>query len=317
MTVIWNQNAAGPFGFANVEDAVIRVVGQARRRGRWAEPRWRVLRCSWTVRVKIALLAALALLVLAWQQVGAQVTNSRRAFIPVTARNSSVSEGLLVTPTRVPLPTSVPLPTATPTITPTATPAPIALRLATYSSRRSGAYTYVYVKLENVGTTAVYDARVTATFRNASGAITGVEDGGANLSMLRPGEFSTVTIFAQPAADSTTYDLASSARTSSFTVYLHNGIDVDSLNTYRTGSQVFVVGRVTNNTLRTLRSLRLDVGIYGPDGTILDASTEFPFQVGDDVPAGASANFSVSFFDFENPIPAGYTYSVRPEGYLP
>jgi len=238
-----------------------------------------------------------------------------RLYVPLAARNNPITEYVVSRPSPTPAPGATPVPTAA---APTPTPVAVAMDLTGRSSRTSGSFTYVNVKVQNTGSAVLYDVRVTATFRDARGAIAGVASGSARLSMLRPGEFSTVLIVAQPAAGWTTYDLLPDyPATSSYFTYVHDGLDLDAMNTYRSGSTVYVVGRLTNRSGRTVRSPLLDIGVYAPDGTVLDSGVDYPVSGSTTLPPDGYAMFSASFFDFDNRIPSTYSYTVRAEGYVP
>lgn len=259
-----------------------------------------------------ALLTALGVLC-ACSVAGAQ--SQSRTYLPLGPRDA------LFTPTRTPTapPTAIPPPTATPTRTPTATPTPLPapanLQITTHSGRTSSTYHYVYFRFDNTGGTTAYDPRANVTYYNDGGAIVGSVSAFSNLSEIRADGFSTGYTITQPGAGWTRYEISASSGSRSLT-YLQQDIVISELNSYRTGSSVYVVGRVTSNYTFTTRRVELDVGIYAPGGTIVDSTTDYPFGV-NDVPPGASTTFSVQFFDFDNRIPAGYAYTVRGESYVP
>lgn len=77
---------------------------------------------------------------------------------------------------------------------------------------------------------------------------------------------------------------------------MHDGLALTGLNSYRTGSTVYVVGQLQNNTGGTVRYPRAIATLFSSDGTVLETSYTYPFS-GSDVLSGATASFSLSFYD--------------------
>jgi hypothetical protein len=174
--------------------------------------------------------------------------------------------------------------------------------------------TYVYVQLGNAGPQTLYSTRLVVTYYGAGDTIMGVGEGYTHLSMIRPGEFSTAEILTQPQVGWQRYTIGGSWATSSYTTYVHDGLTLSGLSTYRTGDVVYVVGTLKNDTGQPVRFPRVDVGIYAGDGTIVD--TDGPYVNGtNDLAPGGSSPFSASFFDFDRRIPSGYAYSIHAEGW--
>jgi hypothetical protein len=257
------------------------------------------------VRRPLIAVAAGLLFAAAWASADAQSTP--RLFVPIAVRNASISE-VAGSPT--------PTPSITPTPQATATPTPLPARLVveSHSGRSTSSYHYIYVKLVNEGQSTAYRPVIRATYYDAQGGIAGSEQRSTTLRMLQPGEFSVDYTIGQPSATWVRYELSASSESStSFIYYVHDGLEVSNLNTYRTGSTVYVVGQLRNTHDFTVRSPLVNVGIY-VGGTIVEANYAYPFSPGDAAP-GATASFSVSFFDPDNRL-AGYEYSVRAEGYF-
>jgi hypothetical protein len=270
--------------------------------------------------VKIVLFATLAILLCACSQAAAQGASANRVLIPLAMRNGFPTEYLAATPTPTtgPPPTATRVPPPTATSVPTATPAPAArLEVASSSGRAASlsGYHYVHAKVVNTGAAPAYDPRVSVTYYDAGGAIVGSSTGYPSFRLLRSGEFSTVRTISRPGPTWTRFTVTTSFSTRPGLTYVHDGLDVSGVNSYASGTRVFVVGQVTNRTGQTIRGLSVDVGVYAPDGTIVDSDDVLPFGA-NDVPTDATASFSAEFFNSDGHIPAGYSYSARAEGYL-
>jgi hypothetical protein len=135
------------------------------------------------------------------------------------------------------------------------------------------------------------------------------------MSMVQPGESSTLLALTDVQPDWSRYEISLSADRSSYTTYLHEGLELSGLNSYRSGSTVYVVGLLRNNTGRTVRFAKVAVTLFDPTGSLVDYDYTYPFS-SNDVAPGASSAFSVSFFDSSRSIPSGYTYVIDAEAWL-
>jgi hypothetical protein len=274
----------------------------------------------------LALVAGVSLLGRA--SVGAEAPH--RVFVPVTVHQEALQAPPETPAAGTPTATATPTPTvtATATVTPTATPAPADLYIASQAGRCTSGDDYhrIYVQAVNRGGSPAYRPRVTVRYERFFGpgspaTYTSDVDVPLHLALVRPGEAATGDVAAVSCVEVSSYEVLAPTWSASpgFPVIVRDGIEVQLIGTHRSGTDVLVDGRITNNTGQTVDVPSVDIGIYGPDGTILAAAYDAPFPNAPHPPPpppyapaapGASAAFSHAFPDPDARIPAVYTVTL-------
>jgi hypothetical protein len=171
------------------------------------------------------------------------------------------------------------------------------------------------VLLTHEGGGPAYQPLVRATYYHG-GASLAVAEGHSSLRMLRAGETTFVAVRSPAPIGWDRYELEPShLLTTSARTYTHNDLVLTEVRSGRDGATVLVTGRVTNAAAHALAGVRLPVGLFDPDGTLIDTAYAAPFG-GQVAHPGQSAAFSVAFSDPAGRVPPGHTYTVQAEGYL-